>query len=176
MRMVPFSPPLSAFDQDSGVNSPLTYAITSGNADGLFSIDAATGLIYQTKEIDREALVRRRNANKEAEVAFSLEVEAQQANNPLRAARARVEVAVEDVNDEVPLFTRNEYNVTLREDERVGKRIITVEAKDKDKVGRLGRRLTSVYGCGFRITQICGIIAVGVQKSQNFADVIFGIP
>ena len=66
---------------------------------------------------------------------FSLEVEAQQANNPLRAARTRVEIAVEDVNDKTPLFKRNEYNVTLREDERVGKRVITVEAKDEDKVG-----------------------------------------
>ena len=73
--------------------------------------------------------------NKESEVVFSLEVEAQQANNPLRAARARVEIAVEDVNDAAPLFRRNEYNVTLREDERVGKRVITVEAEDEDKVG-----------------------------------------
>ena len=137
---VTFSPPLSAFDQDAGVNSPLTYAITSGNADGRFSIDAATGLIYQTGEIDREELVRRRKANKEDEVAFSLEVEAQQANNPLRAARARVEIAVEDVNDEVPIFKRNEYNVTLREDERVGKRVITVEAEDRDQVGHFRMR------------------------------------
>ena len=41
---------------------------------------------------------------------------------------------MEDVNDAVPLFKRNEYNVTMREDERVGKRVITVEAKDEDKV------------------------------------------
>ena len=60
---VAFSPPLSAFDQDSGVNSPLTYAITSGNDDGYFSIDTATGLVYQTEEIDREELVRRRKVN-----------------------------------------------------------------------------------------------------------------
>ena len=63
MKLVAFSPPLSAFDQDSGVNSPLTYAITSGNADGYFSIDTATGLVYQTEEIDREELVRRRKVN-----------------------------------------------------------------------------------------------------------------
>ena len=60
---VAFSPPLSAFDQDSGVNSPLTYAITSGNDDGYFSIDTATGLIYQVEEIDREELVRKRKVS-----------------------------------------------------------------------------------------------------------------
>ena len=60
MELVLFSPPLSAFDQDSGVNSPLTYAITSGNDDGYFSIDTDTGLIYQIEEIDREELVRKR--------------------------------------------------------------------------------------------------------------------
>ena len=63
MELVPFSPPLSAFDQDAGVNSPLTYAITAGNDGGFFSIDTATGLIYQTAEIDREELVRQRKVN-----------------------------------------------------------------------------------------------------------------
>jgi hypothetical protein len=53
MRLVPFPESLTAFDQDAGIDTPLTYAITSGNEDGYFSIDTATGLIYQVRKFDK---------------------------------------------------------------------------------------------------------------------------
>lgn len=47
MRLVDLEPQLEAFDQDIGVDTPLTYEITAGNQDGVFSIDTAKGLLYQ---------------------------------------------------------------------------------------------------------------------------------
>ncbi len=139
MHLVPFDPPLSAFDQDLGIDTPLTYSILSGNSDGYFSIDTATGLVYQTTEIDREELVRRKRLDKEANIVFRMEVEAQQADNPLKAATTRVEITLDDVNDNVPLFKRNEYNVTLRENAHRGKRVMAVQAADADKVSARAR-------------------------------------
>ena len=54
MNLLHFDPPLEAFDQDLGIDIPLTYSIASGNEKGFFSVDPATGLLYQIREIDRE--------------------------------------------------------------------------------------------------------------------------
>jgi hypothetical protein len=88
----------------------------------------------QTTEIDRESVLVKRRQNKESPVIFNLEVEAQQADNPLKFTTTKVEITVEDVNDNVPVFTRNEYNVTMREDTHKGKRVLAVKATDKDMV------------------------------------------
>lgn len=50
---------------------------------GYFSIDPATGLLYQVREVDREAL-------EIEDDTFHLEVEARQMDNPLKADVAQV--------------------------------------------------------------------------------------
>ena len=53
----------------------------SGNSDQYFSIDPATGNLFAIKEINRENL----DSNE-----FVLELEAQQKDNPLKAATSKV--------------------------------------------------------------------------------------
>ena len=48
---VPLLPPppivqITAIDHDAGLNSALRYSIIGGNEDGLFTLDAATGILY----------------------------------------------------------------------------------------------------------------------------------
>ena len=45
---------VSATDEDSGVNSEVTYGFLDGNEDGKFSIDSTSGQIILVKELDRE--------------------------------------------------------------------------------------------------------------------------
>ena len=52
-----------------------------GNGDSYFSIDPATGKIFIIKEIDREKLLVS---------FFTLEIEAKQKDNPLKASTAQV--------------------------------------------------------------------------------------
>lgn len=54
---------------------------TTGNDQGFFSIDPATGHLYQIKEIDLETLDEKR---------FELQVEAAQKDNPVKSAFATV--------------------------------------------------------------------------------------
>ncbi|TRY81168.1 hypothetical protein TCAL_09282 [Tigriopus californicus] len=123
-RLLQFSPPLHASDQDIGMKSPLHYSILKGNQDDYFSIDPATGLLYQTKEIDADVL---------PENVLKLEIEAKQTDNPLKSDIAIVEITIEDINDNAPKFAIEEYNMTIVENLPDGFEIMSFQATDADK-------------------------------------------
>ena len=122
-RLVKFSPPISARDQDQGVNAELIYEITSGNDMQYFRLDSTTAQLYLTKKLDREVL----DSDK-----FYLEVTARQRNSELKAATATLEVTVVDINDNKPEFEVEHYNMTVIENLPVGFRIMQFTAVDKD--------------------------------------------
>lgn len=86
-----FSPPIMAYDQDS-LNTTLIYDIISGNDRNIFSINANTGVIYLTDEIDLEEETLPGNT-------FVLQIEARQKDTPIKRAVARVEIEIIDLND-----------------------------------------------------------------------------
>lgn len=53
--LLAFSPPISAFDQDRGLNALLRYDIISGNERHLFSLSPTNGSLFLTREIDLDA-------------------------------------------------------------------------------------------------------------------------
>ena len=122
-RLVKFSPPIKANDQDRGVNAGLIYEITSGNTLQYFRIDPETGHLFLTKVLDLESL---QSPN------FSLEVTARQKKNELKSATASVEVSVTDLNDNKPEFEVEQYNMTVIENLPVGFRIMQFTAVDRD--------------------------------------------
>ena len=161
------STPLHAFDQDLGINSPLHYSITAGNGMGVFSIDPATGLIYQTKEVLRSS----QNSSEDMCLKFCLlpgwqgnndrwqwKVPAtdwgQTAGQPAESSTGnckmavmynkgavllhfisfQVEVDVEDINDNIPLFEVEQYNMTVVENLPRNFEIMTFVARDADEV------------------------------------------
>ena len=97
----------------------------TGNEQGFFSIDPATGKLFAIKEIDREAL--------ESDV-FTLELEALQRDNTLKGATAQVTIKVEDINDNRPQFEVNELQKSILEGVPNGQEIFQFEANDQDIV------------------------------------------
>lgn len=122
-RLVKFSPPIRASDQDHGVNADLIYEITSGNDMQYFKIDPNNAELYLTKMLDREML----DSNK-----FYLEVTARQKDSELKTAAATLEITVLDVNDNKPEFEVEQYNMTVIENLPVGFRIMQFAAVDRD--------------------------------------------
>lgn len=49
-----FKPSILAYDADLEINSPVQYAITTGNERGLFYINPTNGSLFLKKEIDLE--------------------------------------------------------------------------------------------------------------------------
>lgn len=86
-------PAIMAYDQDTGINARLRYSIILGNEGGFFEMNAQTGELFLIREIDLEKL---------ATPTLSLQIQASQVDNPFRQALARVNILVQDINDNSP--------------------------------------------------------------------------
>uniref|UniRef100_A0A3Q3MS59 Cadherin-23 n=1 Tax=Mastacembelus armatus TaxID=205130 RepID=A0A3Q3MS59_9TELE len=89
----------------------------------LFSIDRQTGLVTRgLRALDRET-----------SSSHVLEVEAYNSDESSMRSSVRVIIYVDDANDEVPVFTQQQYNrLGLRETAGIGTSVIVVRATDPD--------------------------------------------
>lgn len=82
-----------AYDQDIGINARLRYSIVLGNDGGFFEMNAASGELFLVREIDLEKL---------PSSVLSLQVQAAQVDNLARQALTRVDISIQDINDNSP--------------------------------------------------------------------------
>ncbi|XP_022237895.1 protein dachsous-like [Limulus polyphemus] len=114
---------LSAVDRDEGNNSLITYSIkhTPETHSKWFQIDSKTGLITTRTHIDCET-----------DPMPQVTVVATDGGSTPLSSSTTVIVTISDVNDNEPIFDQSFYNVTVRENEDVGKCILKVSATDPD--------------------------------------------
>ncbi|XP_014676997.1 PREDICTED: LOW QUALITY PROTEIN: protocadherin Fat 1-like, partial [Priapulus caudatus] len=112
-----------ATDADANLNGVLTYEIVEADARRSFAVDAATGAVRTAAPLDRE---------REAEAAFT--VRARDAGSPRRrtVVDARVHIAVDDVNDNAPIFAAAQYEAEVLLPTYRGVVVATVAAGDAD--------------------------------------------
>ncbi|XP_055623219.1 cadherin-89D-like isoform X2 [Toxorhynchites rutilus septentrionalis] len=122
---IPLDPPIGAFDQDS-LNATLIYGIVGGNERKVFWMSPDTGMLFLQKEIDLEAETLPDNT-------MVLQIEAKQANDQSKSALARVEIEIVDVNDNLPEFEVDLYNISIIENLPKGFSILQVNAIDRDQ-------------------------------------------
>ncbi|XP_032671604.1 DE-cadherin-like [Odontomachus brunneus] len=103
---------------DSDKSSPVMYSIIAGNTDDSFSIERATGKIRVNKRLDYEQITE-----------YNLIV---RAFDGLFSDIAQVEIFVENVNDNPPIFEDFDKNPTILEEKLVPGCITTVVAYDPD--------------------------------------------
>ncbi|MPC10111.1 Protocadherin Fat 3 [Portunus trituberculatus] len=94
--------------------------VAGSDPDNMFSVGAITGEVSLNSRLDYEA--------SETKTA-SLQVLAIAGD---RSSQASIIVNIEDVNDNSPIFTENEYHTRLAEDARFPKSVLTVSATDAD--------------------------------------------
>jgi hypothetical protein len=123
-----FDPPIFAYDQDLAINAPVRYDIISGNDRQLFSVNGRNGSLFLEQELDLDK-ERTLPGN-----TFVLQLQASQADNPLKTGLARVEVVLLDLNDNLPQFEVDLYNISIVENLPNGFSVLQVMAADKDQV------------------------------------------
>lgn len=155
-----FKPSILAYDADLEINSPVQYAITTGNERGLFYINPTNGSLFLKKEIDLEKetslignifllqiqasqvyqsrtinliIFFRSNITK---AAFIVLPDIFQIDNPSKTGYARVEIKVIDINDNAPEFEVDLYNISVVENLPNGFSVLQVIAVDRDQVSR----------------------------------------
>lgn len=122
-----FTTPIQATDCDRDINVAVRYDIISGNERGFFHLDPKNGTLYLKRAIDLDAeMILPSNT-------FTLQIHASQVDNPLKTAVARVEVEVIDLNDNLPDFEVDLYNISIVENLPNGFSVLQVIAHDRDQ-------------------------------------------
>ncbi|CAG9820098.1 unnamed protein product [Phaedon cochleariae] len=115
-----------ANDRDSGPNGVVKYKIGNaayGNSayGGLFKVDPDQGDLTMAGRLDYETSQR-----------HTIVITATDMGNPPLSANLTVFVEVQDVNDNPPVFERNEYSLSILESSPVNTQILQLTAVDAD--------------------------------------------
>ncbi|XP_041850205.1 LOW QUALITY PROTEIN: protocadherin Fat 3a [Melanotaenia boesemani] len=89
--------------------------------------------------------------------------------------RVKVQVTIEDANDNTPIFAQNSYEVFVNESVPVGTNVITVSAVDKDKGenGYITYSISSLHPLPFKINQFSGVISTTTDLDFESSPEIF---
>uniref|UniRef100_A0A670J3V0 Cadherin domain-containing protein n=1 Tax=Podarcis muralis TaxID=64176 RepID=A0A670J3V0_PODMU len=138
-----------AVDKDAGGNGTVQYHIIGGNVRGYFALHKTSGELFTTCSLDRES-----DSN------FTLVIECFDLGSPPKSSVSQLHIKVLDENDNSPLFARNQYQVSVRED--IGERSAVLElfAADADEGpnGEVTYSLSEDILGAFTIDRITGVI------------------
>ncbi|XP_062289145.1 protocadherin-16-like [Scomber scombrus] len=128
---------VTARDKDQGPNGDVRYSLLKGknSHSDWFSIDPVTGIITTATALDFES-----------EPAPSVTVVATDSGRPPLSSTAKVDIVLQDVNDNTPVFSRNFYNASIKENTPDGTCFLEVSATDEDR-GSFGA-ITYTLGSG----------------------------
>nr|XP_027810409.1 cadherin EGF LAG seven-pass G-type receptor 1 isoform X1 [Marmota flaviventris] len=115
---------VSATDRDSGPNGRLLYTFQGGDdGDGDFYIEPTSGVIRTQRRLDRENVA-----------VYNLRALAVDRGSPAPlSASVDIQVSVLDINDNPPVFERDELELFVEENSPVGSVVARVRASDPDE-------------------------------------------
>ncbi|XP_075785982.1 protocadherin Fat 4 [Pelodiscus sinensis] len=122
----------TATDADSGTNGVdhSSYHIVSGNEEGRFQLNIT---LNPSGEGAFLHLVSRGGLDREATPTYQLLVRVEDKGEPRRHGYLQVNVTVQDINDNPPIFSQALYQARVPEDAPVGASILQVAAADADE-------------------------------------------
>eukprot|EP00058_Branchiostoma_floridae_P002319 XP_002587807.1 hypothetical protein BRAFLDRAFT_92256 [Branchiostoma floridae] len=116
---------VTAVDRDAGTNAELRYSFITEQSD--FAINPSTGAISSLRMFDREELIQRTGLS-----TFTLEVAVTDGGDPPLQDRATLQITVRDINDNVPRFAQDTYQVSISENAQRSQQVVRVSASDMD--------------------------------------------
>ncbi|XP_042548928.1 protocadherin Fat 4, partial [Dipodomys spectabilis] len=122
----------TATDADIGSNGVdhRSYRIVQGNAAGRFRLDVT---LNPSGEGAFLHLVSKGGLDREATPQYQLLVEVEDKGEPKRRGYLQVNVTVQDINDNPPVFDSTQYQAGVPEDAAVGSSVLQVAAADADE-------------------------------------------
>ncbi|XP_039319215.2 cadherin EGF LAG seven-pass G-type receptor 1 isoform X4 [Saimiri boliviensis] len=115
---------VSATDRDSGPNGRLLYTFQGGDdGDGDFYIEPTSGVIRTQRRLDRENVA-----------VYNLWAVAVDRGSPAAlSASVEVQVTILDINDNAPMFEKDELELFVEENNPVGSVVAKIRAQDPDE-------------------------------------------
>uniref|UniRef100_A0A3Q2YAN0 Protocadherin-16 n=1 Tax=Hippocampus comes TaxID=109280 RepID=A0A3Q2YAN0_HIPCM len=159
---------VTARDKDQGPNGEIRYSLLKGkhSHSDWFSVDAVTGIITTASVLDFES-----------EPSPSVTVVATDGGRPPLSSTARVDVVLQDANDNAPVFSRSFYNATIEENAPPGTCFLQVSATDGDRgsfgavsyalASGSGGAASAHFGVDKESGQLCTIAAVDRDEGPD---------
>lgn len=114
---------ISASDRDSGMNGRLIYTFQGGDdGEGDFIIEKTSGIIRTFRKLDRENVP-----------VYNLKAYAVDNGVPPLKAAVPIHVVVKDINDNAPVFEKDELFIYIEENSPVGSVVAQITATDPDE-------------------------------------------
>ncbi|KAL2093590.1 hypothetical protein ACEWY4_010902 [Coilia grayii] len=114
---------VSASDRDSGSNGRVSYTFQGGeDGDGDFYIEPYSGIIRTARKLDRENVP-----------VYNLKAFAVDKGVPPLKAAVDIQVSVQDINDNAPVFEKDEMFIFVEENSAVGSTVARITATDPDE-------------------------------------------
>uniref|UniRef100_A0A8C6V1M6 Cadherin EGF LAG seven-pass G-type receptor 1a n=1 Tax=Neogobius melanostomus TaxID=47308 RepID=A0A8C6V1M6_9GOBI len=114
---------ISASDRDSASNGRVTYTFAGGDdGDGDFHIEVSTGIIRTNRKLDRENVP-----------VYNLKAFAVDKGVPPLKAAVNIRIIVKDINDNAPVFEKDELFIKVEENSPVGSVVARITATDPDE-------------------------------------------
>ncbi|XP_063274458.1 cadherin EGF LAG seven-pass G-type receptor 2 isoform X6 [Prinia subflava] len=114
---------VSATDRDSGLNARVFYTFQGGDdGDGDFIIESTSGIVRTLRRLDRENVP-----------LYSLRAFAVDKGVPAQRTPVDIQVTVLDVNDNPPVFERDEFDIFVEENSPIGLVVARITATDPDE-------------------------------------------
>ncbi|TTV75071.1 Cadherin EGF LAG seven-pass G-type receptor 2 [Bagarius yarrelli] len=114
---------VSATDQDSGLNGRVFYTFQGGDdGDGDFIIESTSGIVRTLRRLDRENTAM-----------YNLQAFAVDKGLPALKTSMDIQVTILDVNDNPPVFEKDEFDIFVEENSPIGLVVAHVTATDPDE-------------------------------------------
>uniref|UniRef100_A0A3Q3NGM6 Cadherin EGF LAG seven-pass G-type receptor 1-like n=1 Tax=Mastacembelus armatus TaxID=205130 RepID=A0A3Q3NGM6_9TELE len=114
---------ISASDRDSGANGRVSYTFHGGDdGDGDFIVEPYSGIIRTARKLDRENVA-----------VYRLRAVAVDKGVPPFRTTVEIQVSLQDINDNAPVFTKDEMDVYVMENSPVGSVVARIAAVDPDE-------------------------------------------
>nr|XP_023651622.1 protocadherin Fat 4 [Paramormyrops kingsleyae] len=149
----------TATDSDIGSNGVdhTTYKIVNGNDQGKFRLDIT---VNPSGEGAFLHLVSTGGLDRELTPFYQLLIEVEDKGDPKRFGYLQVNVTIQDINDNPPIFDEDHYQATVFEDAEVGSSVLQITAKDQDEGTNADIRYFLDEGTPFQIDPEAGTIII----------------
>ncbi|XP_035583358.1 protocadherin gamma-A3 isoform X8 [Zalophus californianus] len=159
----------TAFDPDVGTNSLQNYHLSPNDYFSLAVKHVSDGAKYPE-------LVLERALDREQKKVHQLVLIASDGGNPVHSGNLCIQVIVLDANDNPPVFTQTEYQVSVPENLPVGTTLLTVNATDPDEgfnaqVSYILDKMPGNVAQMFDLNSVTGDISI--LKSLDYEDATF---
>ncbi|XP_056462221.1 cadherin EGF LAG seven-pass G-type receptor 2 [Gadus chalcogrammus] len=114
---------VSATDRDSGLNGRVFYTFQGGeDGDGDFIIESTSGIVRTLRRLDRENVP-----------VYNLQAFAVDKGVPALKTSVNIQVTTLDVNDNPPVFEKDEFDIMVEENSPIGVVVAHISASDPDE-------------------------------------------